>query len=225
MTESIKFFLESFQCKHLVLACGHDDGYAPWLGQFVGDKQVAERITLVEGSPFPAKMRNLGLKTTRFSEVFSEVAQSAVVAGNVWGQVVPLPMAETAAERGSNSKWKTTTGPPYHNPKSQCDRLGPILKDQGGRRIDRPLQVNKAVVDRIKKGSLCYYFYLRGQCQTGCQRNHSHRPLTDDEFDALWDLARQGRCSKSRRVDRNGGEDCSEILCVYGHGKQADRKV
>ncbi len=30
--EGIKFFLESSQCRHLVLACGHDSGYARFWG-------------------------------------------------------------------------------------------------------------------------------------------------------------------------------------------------
>ncbi|KAK1240176.1 hypothetical protein MKX08_007618 [Trichoderma sp. CBMAI-0020] len=70
--ENIKFFVDSPQCKHLVVACGHDTGYAPFLGQFVGDKQVAERITLLEGTPLPAVIQHLGLKKTRFTSVFNE---------------------------------------------------------------------------------------------------------------------------------------------------------
>jgi len=210
-----------------LLACGHDDGYAPWLGQFVGDKQVAERITLLEGSPFPAKMRNLGLKTTRFSSVFNNVTQPAVSAslvGPAWGRAITSTVAETVANRGSNSGRLLMAGAVEfgaaagHNPQ---DRLGPVLTDHAGCRIDRPLQVNKAVVERIKKGSLCYYFYLRGKCTTKCSRNHLHRALTDEEFDALWEQARQGRCSKSRKADRDGGDDCSDVMCIYGHGSGA----
>ncbi|KAH8598631.1 hypothetical protein B0O99DRAFT_684021 [Bisporella sp. PMI_857] len=228
--ESIKFFLETFQCKHLVLACGHDDGYAPWLGQFVGDKQVVERITLLEGSPFPAKMRNLGLRTTRFSSVFNNVTQPAVSAslvGPAWGRAITPTVAEAVADRGSNSERLLTAGsvhlggPAGHNPQAQLDRLGPVLTNHAGRRIDRPLQVNKVVVERIKKCSLCYYFYLRGKCTTKCLRNHLYRSLTDEEFDALWEQARQGRCSKSRKVDREGGDDCSDAMCIYGHGSRA----
>ena len=58
-----------------------------------------------------------------------------------------------------------------HHLQAQLNRLGPVLTDHARRRIDRPLQVNKAAVERIKKGSLCYYFYLRGRCTTKCSRN------------------------------------------------------
>ncbi|EWZ78377.1 hypothetical protein FOXG_12452 [Fusarium oxysporum f. sp. lycopersici 4287] len=215
--EGIEFFLDSFQCKHLVLACGHDSGYEPVLGQFVGDKQVAERITLLEGSPFPAAIRDLGLKTTQFSSIFNKVRQPPVLGG----RGVTSTMGGPLAHRDNVGRLMAVSGNPltgYHNPQVQSDRLGPVLTDQGGRRFDRPLQVNPVVVERIKKGSLCYFLFLRGNCVSPkCGRNHVHRSLTDEEFDALWWLARQGRCHQNRKADRDPGNDCSDARCVYGH--------
>ncbi|KAH7381300.1 hypothetical protein DE146DRAFT_637050 [Phaeosphaeria sp. MPI-PUGE-AT-0046c] len=201
--ENMKFYLESYQCRHLVLACGHDDGYAPWLGQYVGDKQVAQRITLVEGNPFPAKMKSLGLKTVQFNSIFNNI--------------------------GSQTPWNAPSRAqamtPSNNPEANSYRLGPVIIGDKGRRIDKRLHVEKATSDRIKKAWLCYYYYLRGQCTTPCQKSHMYRPLTPEEFDALWEQARQGRCSRSRKVDRKGGEDCSDALCVYGHGNYVDAQV
>lgn len=221
----MKFYLESYQCKHLVLACGHDDGYAPWLGQFVGDKQVAQRITLVEGNPFPAKMRSLGLKTIKFNSIFNNIGAQALSGPSFRSQATPPAPTRTDSGQGGSSKQSTTQGlgemrgPAGINPGAHSDRLGPVIIDDSGRRVDKPLHVEKAAHDRMKKTSLCYYYYLRGQCiNTPCQRNHVYRPLTHEEFDALWDQARQGRCARSRKVDRKGGEDCSDALCVYGHG-------
>ncbi|EWY80022.1 hypothetical protein FOYG_16820 [Fusarium oxysporum NRRL 32931] len=215
--EGIEFFLDSFQCKHLVLACGHDSGYEPVLGQFVGDKQVAERITLLEGSPFPAAIRDLGLKTTQFSSIFNKVRQPPVLGG----RGVTSTMGGPLAHRDNVGRLMAVSGKPltgYHNPQVQSDRLGPVLTDQGGRRFDRLLQVNPVVVERIKKGSLCYFLFLRGNCVSPkCGRNHVHRSLTDEEFDALWWLARQGRCHQNRKADRDPGNDCSDARCVYGH--------
>lgn len=228
--ENIKFFLESFQCKHLVLACGHDSGYAPFLGQFVGDKHVAERITLLEGSPFPAAIKDLGLKKTQFSSVFSMVTQPSL-ARPAWGRgVVMSTVAESFADHGSNTGRPVAVGPVVpktplagcHKPQAQSGRLGPVLRDQDGRRVDRPLQVNQEVLERIKKGGLCYYLFLRGDCVSPmCKRNHVHRALTDEEFDALCYLARQGRCHQNLKADRGLGIDCSDVLCVYSHkGKE-----
>lgn len=243
----VEFFLESSQCKHLVLACGHDSGYAPFLGNLVGDKQVAERITLLEGSPFPAAIRNLGLKSTQFSSVFNgsgSTAQSALSTGFVrplWGQyvtAVPLP----SADPGSSIVRPMTAGPtssvapaspgtplrhpsnPRSNPQAQSYRLGPVFTDKDGRRIDKPLQVNEALAATLRKRSLCYHYFLRGECTATakCLCNHEYRPLTDDEFYALWALARRGRCHKSRKADQNRRDDCADAKCVYGHNKLED---
>lgn len=106
----------------------------------------------------------------------------------------------------------------YHNPLAQKSRLGPVLTDQSGRRVDKLMEVNQAIVERMKKGHLCYYLFLRGECVSpGCARNHVHRALTDEEFDALWLLARQGRCYKNRKADRDADNDCSDAICIYGH--------
>jgi hypothetical protein len=213
-----------------VLACGHDSGYAPFLGQFVGDKLVAERITLVEGSPFPLAIRDLGLKKTRFTSVFNTITQPAVsteLPGPTWGRsdVIPAVSAPftggigdigrpvATERRASEVPYKS-----YHNRHAQFVRLGPVLRDPSGHRVDKPLQVDEVVVDKIKKLCLCYYLFLRGECVSEkCDRNHAYRPLTDHEFDALWRLARQGQCFKSRKAIQNGGIDCSDNMCVYGH--------
>jgi hypothetical protein len=225
--ESIKFFLESFQCKHLVLACGHDSGYAPFLGQFVGDKQVAERITLLEGSPFPAAIRDLGLKKTQLTSVFNTVTQPAVstgMPGPAWGRgsVISTPLTGRGAEVGRpmaiGRRVPEIPFKGHHSRQAQSDRLGPVVTNINGRRVDKPLHVDEVVVERIKRGALCYYLFLHGKCVSEkCDRNYTHRPLMDNEFDALWWLARQGQCYKSRKANRDSGSDCSDAMCVYGH--------
>ncbi len=219
--------MEIPQCKHLVLACGHDTGYAPFLGQLVGDTQVAERITLLEGSPFPAVINNLGLKKTRFTSIFNNVMQPAGLsrsAGSSWSSVI-------VANRPKQSEPGSSLGPVmppngFRNSEAQSDRLGPILTDENGHRFDRPLQVNMTIVDRIKNPPLCYYLFLRGECVISkCRRNHAHRPLSNEEFDALWWLARQSRCFKNQTAENNGSS-CLDRMCVYGHnsGKKTEEQ-
>lgn len=224
--ENVKFFVESFQCKHLVVACGHDTGYAPFLGQLIGDKQVAERITLLEGSPFPKVIRDLGFKKTQFRSVFNDFnppAMSAGLDGPVWGRGLPSTLMTSSVGRPINPRpgmfGRSGTSPnPYLNPKAQIVRLGPVIKDKDGHRIDKPLSVDKVVVERMKKESLCYYLFLRGECVIqDCRRNHVHQPLSNEEFDGLWCLARQSRCYTNRKSNRDARNDCSDARCVYGH--------
>ncbi len=229
--ESTKFFLESFQCKHLVLACGHDAGYAPFLGQFAGDQQVADRITLLEVSPFPRAIRELGLKKTQFGSVFGRIAQpavsSALVGPLTWGRVAavtaeaaatPLASRRNSIERPVAAAAAAASPPASpqtrrHSPQAESNRLGPVLVGEDGRRIDRRLHVNTAIVEKLRKVSLCYHLFLRGECvMPKCPRTHWVRQLTNEEFDALWWLARQGQCYTSMN-----GKECSDATCVYSH--------
>lgn len=186
---------------------------------------------MLEGSPFPPVIRNLGLKTTRFGSIFNEVPQPAS-AGSVgpwrWGGTPTV--AGVPASRSINIGAPADSGVPsgrrspprgFHNSEAKVERLGPILRDEGGRRVDRPLQVDETVVETIRRKSLCYYLFLRGECVVKCSRNHEHNPLTDEEFDALWWLARQAQCFKSKKADRNATNDCSDVRCVYGHRGEA----
>ena len=98
----MKFYLESPQCRRLILACGHDSGYAPFLGQFFGEG-FAGRITLLEGgSKFPPAIKQLGLETTSFSSLFHDVVPAvlAVPTGPAWGR----PARDgAAADCGNNT--------------------------------------------------------------------------------------------------------------------------
>jgi hypothetical protein len=196
LAESVKFYIESLQCNHIVLGCCHDSGYAPFLGQFVADNSASERITLLEGSPFPPSIKALGFKrTTRFQTVFT----------GAWAPCL---------NRILSSSSSPLTLPPVFSIKGvQSERLGPVVVNSIGLRYDRPLHAKQALVERLKKANLCQWLFLRGEC-VGCGHNHGYCPLTDAEFDALWVLARQGRCFKDRK-----GDSCSDPKCIYGHAK------
>ncbi|KAK8006948.1 hypothetical protein PG989_000938 [Apiospora arundinis] len=225
--ENISFFVDSFQCKHLMLACGHDTGYAPFLGQFVGNKHVVERITLIKGrSQLPPDIQKLELKTTQFDAVFkglSAIATFTQVAGTVWGHTPNIFKPSAQLTQGEGLKdmkpriLKTQSG--FTNPAAQSSRLGPVIRDNKGHRVDKSLQPDRTVVDRIRRGKLCYSLYLRGECapeKDKCANNHVHRPLETVEFDALWWLARTQTCYANWK-DRTGN-GCADDRCIYGHG-------
>jgi hypothetical protein len=106
----------------------------------------------------------------------------------------------------------------YHNRRAQFDRLGPVVTNIDGRRVDKPLQMDEVVVERIKRRTLCYHLFLRGECVSEkCDRRHVHRPLMDNEFDALWWLVRQGQCFKGQQANRESRSNCSDGMWVYNH--------
>jgi hypothetical protein len=161
--------------------------------------------------------------------VFNTATQPTVsigLPGPPWerGGVTPpasVPLVDRSSDVGrATATGRKVPGTPFngYRRQAQSGRLGPVSTDISGRRVDKALQVDKVIVERIKKGVLCYYLFLRGECVSEkCDRNHIHRPLMDDEFDALWSLARQGSCYKSQKATRPGRNNCLDALCVYGH--------
>ena len=99
------------------------------------------------------------------------------------------------------------------NPAALTDRLGPVLRNGTGKRVDKVLAVNPSTsyMNFLRQANLCAWYYLRGKCD-GCDRNHATPPLKASQFDCLWLLARQGLCYKIRK-----GKDCDDPKCIYRH--------
>ena len=189
------------QCKHVILGCGHDAGYAPFLEHFAGDRVVRERITLLEGSKVQPKIRALGFEhTIRFETVFD-------VLKVLEGSTSISPSRSSASIMGPS--------PPFLHYSVQVqelsERLGPVLRDSKGKRIDKELKVDSSLVNIMRARNLCAWFYLRGECK-GCPRIHSVDILEGRNYDALWMVSRRGACNKIRK-----GKDCDDDRCIYGH--------
>ncbi|KAK8057394.1 hypothetical protein PG996_011331 [Apiospora saccharicola] len=157
--ENISFFIDCYQCKHLMLACGHDNGYAPFLGHFVANKQVAERITLIKGrNQLPADIQKLEPKTAQFDTVFKGLdpvaATSPNVVGTVWGRTTAAlkPAAHlTSTEEHPNDVAGQGLGrPPISRAQSSMvPRLPPLIRDE--RRSDKAPGMDQVVVERVRK--------------------------------------------------------------------------
>lgn len=84
----------------------------------------------------------------------------------------------------------------------------------GPRGLDKPISVNQAVLDTVKRrkdnSKLCNNHFLRGPCSKGdgCQFVHHYKP-TSDELDAIAFLSRLNPCTS--------GQDCEAEDCIYGH--------
>lgn len=112
-----------------------------------------------------------------------------------------------------NHPLKAATG--FSNTAALSDRLGPVIRNGKGKRIDKILDVDitSPYLGVIRQHRLCAWFYLRGRCD-GCDRNHRVPPLNARESDYLWYITRQGLCHNSRK-----GKDCDDPKCLYGHEK------
>lgn len=180
----MKFYVESWQCKQVLLACCYDSGYSAFLGQYAAESRFSDRITLVEGGFKMSRLKSTGLKSIRLGDIFTTT------------EVVERPKSI------SSTKF----------PNARPERLGPIQLDTQGKRVDRPLSVRAEVVRQFEKMNLCYGWFLRGECHQVCYRKHSDQQLNDEEWDALWLVARRGRCYENQK-----NKICDNNRCIYGH--------
>lgn len=187
ISESVKFYLDTPQCKHVMLACCHDGGYVPFLGHLIGNPSVYARMTLIEGGIVAPAFQQLEFRRASFPSVFVDLNPN----------LGPLSNGNTH---------KVEIAP------QQMRKLASVTSNASGRRMDFPLSVDPNLIKEIKTQNLCHWLFLRGDCR-GCLRNHSYHPLTDPEFDALWLLARQGPC---RTLQHRGRCDDTQCIYGYG---------
>ncbi|KAL8892763.1 MAG: hypothetical protein Q9215_000355 [Flavoplaca cf. flavocitrina] len=167
--ESFRFYIESSQCKHVLLGICHDSGYVPFFEEFVANESVRNRVTLLEGYQVSPAIRNLGFKRkVRFPSVF---APGWTPIAHNSGDQAQTPTPATASR---------VTKAPFQCSAVDASRLGPIMKNEQGKRIDKHLRVDPGAVQALMEKNLCTWFYLKGFC-AGCDRNHAHRLLNEQQ--------------------------------------------
>jgi hypothetical protein len=187
-SDVLEVYVPNPLCKHIILGCYHDQGYIPFLRKFDQGPSVSEKITLLKTGPLARGMESLGFKKTElFNSLFS-----------------------------SESSGLTPTSPKFMKslPVVGSERLGPIKRNSNGKRIDKDLSVDPKLLERMKKFNLCGWHYLREDCVHGHNRSHDYpRPLSLEEYDAVWYLTRAGGFCHNAR----GNRDCNDDRCIYRH--------
>ncbi|KAK8078802.1 hypothetical protein PG994_002609 [Apiospora phragmitis] len=123
----MRAFSVSISCWHV----GTTKAMPLFMGQFVANKQVAERITLIKGrNQLPADIQKLEPKTAQFDSVFkglSPIATSPNVVGTVWGRTTAAlkPAEPPIPEEHSNY---SRPGVSRHSPASPT-----LLRSRRGR--------------------------------------------------------------------------------------------
>lgn len=148
---------------------------------------MSEKITLIQRGPLPPRMESLGFKKTNmFNCLFSPEYPCS-------------PPCSPAHNKTSTSV--------------SAIRLGPIIRNPSGKRIDRELIIDANLLQKMKKLNLCSRHYLREDCAPKCKRNHLYpRPLSLEEHNAVWFLARASLCQSLKR-----NSNCNDGNCIYGH--------
>lgn len=70
LTETLRFFLPNSQCKHIIFAGCHDNGYLPTLDPYKRDPKMSSRISLLQTLPIQPGFQQLGFKVCEFPSVF-----------------------------------------------------------------------------------------------------------------------------------------------------------
>lgn len=172
----------------------------------LGFRQTArfEPLFSATGSPKPAP-------TVRFALPEPEeekVRPSPVLTDrSIWGTYGKISPAEREANQSQPSPVLATPTTPANdfiprprgveNFVANADRLGPVLRNSAGQRMDKKLSCSTydERVQRIRNLSLCSWHYLRSDHPvTSCKRSHDvmQRPLSSHDYDALWLVTREG---------------------------------
>jgi hypothetical protein len=201
----LSHYISNPQCEQVLLACFHDAGYIPVLRKYAAQTSCSKRISLLSVGAVRQEMTTVRFKTTPlFEPLFHPKVVHPVANGRVRQPSVLSPdTTEASSSRTAESSVVNS------------ERLRPIIRNGLGKRIDKIVSVDKGLMQALRKKNLCIWHYLRSNYSLGpCKRNHNYpRPLSSEEFDALWLVAREGMWHSSRK-----GGVCDDDQCIYGHG-------
>ncbi|KIW50044.1 hypothetical protein, variant [Exophiala xenobiotica] len=215
MKANFELFYRNRHCQHIMFGGSADSSYAGFLGPYTLPGTINDRITMIEGSPFPYDLRKVaqGFQQVSLETIFRatkiQVANgSQVVAG------VKRPAAESLMP--SRERQAPVTSLTSSDGKSRQAALSltpsPVIyQNQYGQRLDIPLHPDKDYLKFLyeKNSRLCNNFYLRGHCPYGanCEWDHSQK-LSQAQLDTFRYKARTSNC-------RN--PFCTDPTCCLGH--------
>ncbi|EXJ85597.1 hypothetical protein A1O1_05963 [Capronia coronata CBS 617.96] len=220
---NFELYYRNHHCQHIIFGGSADNSYAGFLSPYSLPNAINDRITLLEGPPFPYDLRKVaqGFRQVAFRGIFRTTKIQTMPNG---GQVVGTkrPAADAlASTRARPPPQSTSAG--ATPPKQQASQLsqqaqkGPftpppyIYQNQYGQRLDVPLDIDKEYLKELytKNTRLCNNFYLKGYCQFGdkCEWDHTQH-LTQRQLDTFRHKARTSSC-------RN--PFCQDPTCCLGH--------
>ncbi|KAI0843685.1 hypothetical protein F5Y06DRAFT_255556 [Hypoxylon sp. FL0890] len=224
--ECTRFHLRNLNCKQVLLGISHDAGYASFLSDIIHDDDTKQRITILEGIPTVQDIVATGIAITSFKNIFrseklrfKSPSQSTLSTPGVLSN--GLSYAAITQAKGADPPPKITlpiplksaTPAPSKPPPSSKPPPTPVW-NPGPRGLDPPIQINLAVLERMKKrkdqDKLCNNHFLRGPCTKGdeCGFEHNYNP-TKDEKNVIALFARLNPCTR--------GQECDVDNCIYGH--------
>lgn len=220
---NLELFYRNYHCQHIMFGGSADSSYAGFLSPFSTPNSVNDRITILEGPPFPYDLRKVaqGFRRTSFKSIFRATKIQIVPNGTpvvTIGVKRPAPDGLVALrDRPSPKPAAVVVPPPKAQPVTNAQPLSttstsPIIyQNQYGQRLDVPLTIDRDYLQFLydKNSRLCNNFYLKGHCPYGanCEWDHSQK-LNKLQLETFRHKARTSNC-------RN--PFCQDPSCPLGH--------
>ncbi|OAL40066.1 hypothetical protein AYO20_00484 [Fonsecaea nubica] len=223
---NLELFYRNFHCQHIVFGGSADSSYAGFLGPYALPNTLNDRITLLEGPPFPYDLKKVaqGFQQTSFKTIFRSTKIQITPNGTISvtaGVKRPAPDPLSGVrDRPSPRPVAAALTPPKAQPapNAQLSAAAPslvpspiIYQNQYGQRLDIPLKIDKQYLQYLydNNSRLCNNFYLKGHCHygTNCEWDHS-QILNQVQLDTFRHKARTSAC-------RNAF--CQDPSCPLGH--------
>jgi hypothetical protein len=229
-----RLFLANKQCKHIIFAGLHDNGYLNILKPYEHDSDISSQITLLETLPAESGFKALGLRIVSFDNVFRTKAFDRASSpprkfdnprpASIISPITTLSPNPTPAGLPpfENPSWATATKTGAQNKvisiaPAKSSTPGPpfyfVNNDQ--QRVDEKLPFLKAS-DReefrifTKTTKVCNQFYLGDYCPKKADCPFSHKKkLSPGQLLALRHQARNIGCKD--------GLGCYDETCYLGH--------
>ncbi|KAI0181792.1 hypothetical protein GGR52DRAFT_55501 [Hypoxylon sp. FL1284] len=230
---SAHFHLRNVSCKFLLMGVSHDASYAPYLDHFIHDDSIKQRIIVIEGCPTAQEIVDTGITVTSFKDIFrgdklkvqplqsetpplSETTQTTSSVPSVAPSVAPSVSYAAITQTRASPPPQITLPIPLKKAPTPARTFKPVTTvwNPGPRGLDPPIQINQAVLDKLKTRTgnekLCNNHFLRGPCTKGddCLFDHKYKP-TKEEKNVIAFFARLSPCTK--------GQQCDIDNCIYGH--------
>ncbi|KAH7013905.1 hypothetical protein EDB80DRAFT_568937 [Ilyonectria destructans] len=205
-----KHFAKNPTCRHIIMGASHDNGYVRLLEDYVDDKEVFDRVTLLHSFRVGREVKELRLKSMTMNSVFRD---RPVKVDDVSRPLAEQPAARTASNGlSSGVTWAAAAGRNTEN--DTQDTPNAVYVNNEGQRVDKklPEPAKRDLEDWLHKTRrvnmrYCRMYQLSGSCSGGCI--YSHGPLTSGEKLAYKRQLRLDVC--------HTGLQCHDVLCFYGH--------
>ncbi|OAP57473.1 hypothetical protein AYL99_08211 [Fonsecaea erecta] len=220
MKANLELFYRNYHCQHIVFGGSADSSYAGFLGPYALPNTINDRITLLEGPPFPWELKRVaqGFRQLSFKAIFRSTKIQITPNGTVTltaGIKRPAPDSfPVVRDRPSPGQAGAALTPPKPQPAPNAQPPTPspiIYQNQYGQRLDLPLQIDKQYLQYLydHNSRLCNNFYLKGHCPYGanCEWDHS-QVLNQIQLNTFRYKARTSACRSAF---------CQDPQCPLGH--------